>query len=222
MKKALYDLNINNLPIGGVKCKCWWVRNSQDDKQQVKESQFQPDLFWDVVYEWFWCCLSGNKTHFGFWLTCISDLWIITCFPKCWNLTIDFCFRLGERQSADSGISYSDIAEKAADCGREQLAVQLLEHEVRPDKQVPLLMKLGQGPQALRFVEKFQFCFNYFDLNWVMFSWNIKSESYDCHINCHVGRWACIIYARKMHICWRDLIKVESDSAFHELVICYL
>jgi len=58
--------------------------------------------------------------------------------------------RLGERQSADSGISYSDIAEKAADCGREQLAVQLLEHEVRPDKQVPLLMKLGQGPQALR------------------------------------------------------------------------
>jgi len=58
--------------------------------------------------------------------------------------------RLGNWQSADTGISYSDIAEKAAECGREQLAVLLLEHEVRPDKQVPLLIKLGQGPQALR------------------------------------------------------------------------
>ena len=47
-------------------------------------------------------------------------------------------------------ISYSDIAEKAAECGKKQLSVQLLEHEVRADKQVPLLMKLGQGAQALR------------------------------------------------------------------------
>ena len=47
-------------------------------------------------------------------------------------------------------ISYSDVAEKAAEVGKKQLAVQLLEHEVRADKQVPLLLKLGQGAPALR------------------------------------------------------------------------
>jgi hypothetical protein len=47
-------------------------------------------------------------------------------------------------------ISYSDIAEKAMEVGKRQLAVRLLEHEVRPDRQVPLLLKLEQGAQALR------------------------------------------------------------------------
>lgn len=47
-------------------------------------------------------------------------------------------------------ISYSDIARKAAEVGKKQLGVQLLDHEVRADKQVPLLMELGQGPEALK------------------------------------------------------------------------
>ena len=47
-------------------------------------------------------------------------------------------------------ISYSHVAEKAAEVGKKQLAVLLLEHEVRADRQVPLLLKLGQGAPALR------------------------------------------------------------------------
>ena len=35
-------------------------------------------------------------------------------------------------------ISYSEIAEKAVQCGKKQLAILLLEHEVRADKQVLL------------------------------------------------------------------------------------
>jgi len=54
--------------------------------------------------------------------------------------------RLGLR----ADISYSDIAEKAAECGKKQLAIQLLEHEVRAERQVPLLLKLGCGGPALR------------------------------------------------------------------------
>jgi len=58
--------------------------------------------------------------------------------------------QVSSRLGLSSDISYSDIAEKAAECGKKQLAVQLLEHEVRADKQVPLLLKLGQGAPALR------------------------------------------------------------------------
>ena len=58
--------------------------------------------------------------------------------------------QVSSRLELSSDIPYSDIAEKAAECGKKQLAVQLLEHEVRADKQVPLLLKLGQGAPALR------------------------------------------------------------------------
>jgi len=58
--------------------------------------------------------------------------------------------QVSSRLGLSSDISYSDIAEKAAECGKKQLAVQLLEHEVRADRQVPLLLKLGQGAPALR------------------------------------------------------------------------
>ena len=46
-------------------------------------------------------------------------------------------------------LSYSDIAKKAADCGRTKLAIKLLEHEVRVNKQVPLLLQLEQESTAL-------------------------------------------------------------------------
>jgi hypothetical protein len=46
-------------------------------------------------------------------------------------------------------ISYYDIASKAAECGKTQLAIRLLEHETSVSKQVPLLMRLGQEAAAL-------------------------------------------------------------------------
>ena len=50
------------------------------------------------------------------------------------------------RLNQDPEISYSEIAELAMNCKppRTRLAVLLLEHEVRADRQVPLLMKMGQ------------------------------------------------------------------------------
>jgi len=58
--------------------------------------------------------------------------------------------QVSSRLGLTPDISYSDIAEKAIECGKRQLAIQLLEHEVRADRQVPLLLKLEQGAQALR------------------------------------------------------------------------
>ncbi|XP_040579137.1 vacuolar protein sorting-associated protein 16 homolog isoform X1 [Lepeophtheirus salmonis] len=46
-------------------------------------------------------------------------------------------------------ISYCDIASKAADYGKNELAFRLLEHEVRVVRQIPLLMKLGKESEAL-------------------------------------------------------------------------
>ena len=46
-------------------------------------------------------------------------------------------------------ISYCDIAAKAADGGKKDLAIRLLENETSVSKQVPLLITLGQESQAL-------------------------------------------------------------------------
>ena len=46
-------------------------------------------------------------------------------------------------------INYCDIAARAADCGRTQLAIRLLESETSVNRQVPLLIKLGQEAIAL-------------------------------------------------------------------------
>ena len=46
-------------------------------------------------------------------------------------------------------ISYCDVASKAAECGKKELAIKLLENEVGVNKQVPLLVKLGQESTAL-------------------------------------------------------------------------
>ncbi|XP_075231443.1 vacuolar protein sorting 16 [Lycorma delicatula] len=53
--------------------------------------------------------------------------------------------KIGER----SDVSYSEIAMKAADCGRTQLAIKLLDHEQRASLQVPMLVRLGQEKVAL-------------------------------------------------------------------------
>lgn len=47
------------------------------------------------------------------------------------------------------GISFEAVARAAYDDGREKVAIQLLEHEPRAGKQVPLLLKVGEDSLAL-------------------------------------------------------------------------
>ncbi|KOX72193.1 Vacuolar protein sorting-associated protein 16 like protein [Melipona quadrifasciata] len=47
------------------------------------------------------------------------------------------------------GVSYSEIARRAADCGRKQLAIKLIDYEPRAHQQVPLLLTLGEEKAAL-------------------------------------------------------------------------
>jgi len=47
------------------------------------------------------------------------------------------------------GVSYANIAEKAVECGRKDLAIKLLEFERRPSEQVRLLSKLGKHQLAV-------------------------------------------------------------------------
>ncbi|OAD57104.1 Vacuolar protein sorting-associated protein 16 like protein [Eufriesea mexicana] len=47
------------------------------------------------------------------------------------------------------GVSYSEIAKKAAECGRKQLAIKLIDYEPRAHQQVPLLLTLGEERAAL-------------------------------------------------------------------------
>lgn len=47
------------------------------------------------------------------------------------------------------GVSYSEIAKRAADCGRKQLAIKLIDYEPRAHQQVPLLLTLGEERAAL-------------------------------------------------------------------------
>uniref|UniRef100_A0A8C8SA41 Vacuolar protein sorting-associated protein 16 homolog n=1 Tax=Pelusios castaneus TaxID=367368 RepID=A0A8C8SA41_9SAUR len=47
------------------------------------------------------------------------------------------------------GISYSEIAARAYECGRTELAIKLLEYEPRSGEQVPLLLKMKKSQLAL-------------------------------------------------------------------------
>ena len=47
------------------------------------------------------------------------------------------------------GVSYREIADEALECGREELAIRLLEYEPRAANQVPLLMKMHKDQIAL-------------------------------------------------------------------------
>lgn len=53
--------------------------------------------------------------------------------------------KLGEA----AGISYSEIASRAYECGRTELAIKLLEFEPRSGEQVPLLLKMKRSQLAL-------------------------------------------------------------------------
>ncbi|XP_049834347.1 vacuolar protein sorting-associated protein 16 homolog [Schistocerca gregaria] len=56
---------------------------------------------------------------------------------------------IAEKLGDTPGVSYSDIAIKAADCGRTQLAIKLMDYEPRANLQVPLLLRLGEVKPAL-------------------------------------------------------------------------
>ncbi|KAM8905162.1 vacuolar protein sorting-associated protein 16 homolog [Spinachia spinachia] len=55
------------------------------------------------------------------------------------------CAKVGD----SPGVSYSDIAAKAYECGRTELAIKLLDFEARSGEQVPLLLKMKRSQLAL-------------------------------------------------------------------------
>lgn len=52
------------------------------------------------------------------------------------------------------GINYEEIAQVAYEEGRSKLAILLLERETRPDKQIPLLLSMGEDQLALQEADK--------------------------------------------------------------------
>lgn len=56
---------------------------------------------------------------------------------------------IADKLGHTSGVSYSQIAQTAADCGRRQLAIRLLDFEPRARLQVPLLLTLAECKPAL-------------------------------------------------------------------------
>uniref|UniRef100_A0A8C1RB87 Vacuolar protein sorting-associated protein 16 homolog n=1 Tax=Cyprinus carpio TaxID=7962 RepID=A0A8C1RB87_CYPCA len=73
------------------------------------------------------------------------------------------CYKVQQKEESDeviakavsvkladaAGISYSEIATKAYESGRTELAIKLLEFEPRSGEQVPLLLKMKKSPLAL-------------------------------------------------------------------------
>lgn len=53
-----------------------------------------------------------------------------------------------------SGINYEEIAQVAYEEGRSKLAILLLERETRPEKQIPLLLSMGEDQLALQEADK--------------------------------------------------------------------
>lgn len=56
---------------------------------------------------------------------------------------------ISDKLASSPGILYSEIARKAVDCGRQDLAIKLLDCEPRASEQVPILVELGQEERAL-------------------------------------------------------------------------
>ncbi|KAF7282142.1 vacuolar protein sorting 16 [Rhynchophorus ferrugineus] len=56
---------------------------------------------------------------------------------------------IADKLGYSSGISYKEIAEKAAEFGKKKLAIKLLDYESKASEQVELLLKLGENQPAL-------------------------------------------------------------------------
>lgn len=61
----------------------------------------------------------------------------------------DICAEIVQRLQGKRGISFEDIAQAAYEEGRGKLATELLEHEPRAGKQVPLLLEVEEDSLAL-------------------------------------------------------------------------
>ncbi|KAM4023866.1 vacuolar protein sorting-associated protein 16 homolog [Anomaloglossus baeobatrachus] len=61
----------------------------------------------------------------------------------------DIAQAINQKLGDTTGISYSEIASKACDCGRTELAIKLLEYEPKSEDQVPLLLKMKRSNLAL-------------------------------------------------------------------------
>ncbi|KAE8628373.1 hypothetical protein XENTR_v10007488 [Xenopus tropicalis] len=73
------------------------------------------------------------------------------------------CYKVQQKEKSDDeiaqainqklgdtlGISYSEIASRACECGRTELAIKLLEYEPKSEDQVPLLLKMKRSNLAL-------------------------------------------------------------------------
>ncbi|XP_064470643.1 vacuolar protein sorting-associated protein 16 homolog [Ornithodoros turicata] len=75
-----------------------------------------------------WACYKVGQLHLG---------------------TDDVARAIAEKLQSAPGILYSEIAKKAVDCGRHDLAVKLLDYEPRASEQVPILIELGKEDLAL-------------------------------------------------------------------------
>jgi len=62
---------------------------------------------------------------------------------------VTICKDIVDRLGDKPGVSFQDIAKTAFDEGRTKLAIELLEHEPRAGKQVPVLLSLGENTRAL-------------------------------------------------------------------------
>ncbi|XP_051787017.1 vacuolar protein sorting-associated protein 16 homolog [Erpetoichthys calabaricus] len=61
----------------------------------------------------------------------------------------DIAHAINQKLGDTAGISYSEIAAKAYECGRPELAIMLLDFEPQSGEQVPLLLKMKRGQLAL-------------------------------------------------------------------------
>uniref|UniRef100_A0A8C3BTT5 Vacuolar protein sorting-associated protein 16 homolog n=1 Tax=Cairina moschata TaxID=8855 RepID=A0A8C3BTT5_CAIMO len=61
----------------------------------------------------------------------------------------EVAYAINQKLGDTPGISYSEIAARAYDCGRTELAIKLLEYEPRSGEQVPLLLKMKRSKLAL-------------------------------------------------------------------------
>ncbi|CAH1775290.1 unnamed protein product [Owenia fusiformis] len=75
-----------------------------------------------------WACYKVQQTH-------VDDELVATAIAN----------KLGDTP----GVSYSEIANKAIECGRTELAIRLLDFEPKAAEQVPLLMKMKRDTNAL-------------------------------------------------------------------------
>lgn len=58
-------------------------------------------------------------------------------------------FKSGSPQDRVKGISFCNIAKKALECGRKDLAIMLLDNEPKAINKVPLLLKMDEHEKAL-------------------------------------------------------------------------